>query len=90
LEYIDENGNLQVEEDHLFGRDVDYWMPFIGTFIGLHDAWWQTEFGGELYKDGYFGSGGCVNLPTEKAAELYGKSPYGEHLLRVAENRFSY
>lgn len=25
-----------------------------------------------------------------KAAELYGKSPYGEHLLRVAENRFSY
>ena len=25
-----------------------------------------------------------------KAAELYGQSPYGEHLLRVAENRFSY
>jgi len=25
-----------------------------------------------------------------KAAVLYGKSPYGEHLLRVAENRFSY
>ena len=25
-----------------------------------------------------------------KAAALYGKSPYGEHLLRVAENRFSY
>lgn len=71
LEYVDENGVLQVEEDHVFGRDVDYWMPFIGTFIGLHDAWWQTEFGGELYKDGYFGSGGCVNLPTEAAAELY-------------------
>ncbi len=78
LEYIDENGNLQVEEDHLFGRDVDYWMPFIGTFIGLHDAWWQTEFGGELYKDGYFGSGGCVNLPTEKAAELYGMLEPGD------------
>lgn len=25
-----------------------------------------------------------------RAAALYGKSPYGEHLLRVAENRFSY
>lgn len=25
-----------------------------------------------------------------EAAALYGKSPYGEHLLRVAENRFSY
>lgn len=71
LEYVDENGVLQVEENHVFGRDVDYWMPFIGTFIGLHDAWWQTDFGGELYKDGYFGSGGCVNLPTEAAAELY-------------------
>ena len=25
-----------------------------------------------------------------KAAALYGKSPYGEHLRRVAEGRFSY
>lgn len=25
-----------------------------------------------------------------KAAALYGKSPYGEHLLRVADNKFSY
>ena len=25
-----------------------------------------------------------------EAAALYGKSPYGEHLLRVAENKFSY
>ena len=25
-----------------------------------------------------------------EAAKLYGKSPYGEHLLRVAENKFSY
>lgn len=25
-----------------------------------------------------------------KAAALYGRSPYGEHLLRVAENKFSY
>ncbi len=69
--YVDENGETQVEEDHVFGRDVEYWMPFIRTFIGFHDAWWQTSFGGQLYKDAALGSGGCVNLPPEKAAELY-------------------
>lgn len=50
---------------------VQYWMPFVGGAIGLHDADWQTSgFGGTLYKDG-LGSHGCVNLPPEKAAELY-------------------
>lgn len=69
--YIDENGEEQVEEDHVFGRDVEYWMPFIRTFIGFHDAWWQTDFGGDLYRNPAYGSGGCINLPTDKAAELY-------------------
>ena len=50
---------------------VEYWMPFVGNVIGLHDAWWQPGFGGTMYRDGY-GSHGCVNLPSEKAAQLYG------------------
>lgn len=49
---------------------VQYWMPFVGNVIGLHDAWWQPGFGGTMYQDGY-GSHGCVNLPSDKAAELY-------------------
>ena len=49
---------------------VTYWMPFINNTIGLHDANWQSAFGGTRYRDGY-GSHGCVNLPTSKAAELY-------------------
>lgn len=49
---------------------VQYWMPFVGGAIGLHDAEWQSAFGGTRYADGY-GSHGCVNLPPEKAAELY-------------------
>lgn len=69
--YVDENGETQVEEEHVYGRDVEYWMPFIRNFIGFHDAWWQPAFGGELYKQAAYGSGGCINLPTEKAAELY-------------------
>lgn len=47
---------------------VKYWMPFNGG-IGLHDAVWQSKFGGELYKTK--GSHGCVNLPMDKAELIY-------------------
>lgn len=50
---------------------VQYWMPFDGNVVGLHDADWQPAFGGTLYQEGN-GSHGCVNLPPGKAAELYG------------------
>lgn len=56
--------------EKIYESTVQYWMPFDGNAIGLHDADWQPDFGGTMYKDGY-GSHGCVNLPPEKAAELY-------------------
>lgn len=56
---------------------VQYWMPFVGNVIGLHDAWWQPGFGGTMYRDGY-GSHGCVNLPSAKAQELYGMLAVGD------------
>lgn len=49
---------------------VKYWMPFKGNSVGLHDAPWQSAFGGSRYTQG-FGSHGCVNLPSGKASELY-------------------
>ena len=49
---------------------VAYWMPFNGD-IGLHDATWQSAFGGTRYKDGY-GSHGCVNLPLSAAGTIFG------------------
>lgn len=52
---------------------VKYWMPFVGQAIGLHDASWQaaSNFSNpNAYKS--VGSHGCINLPPEKAAELYG------------------
>lgn len=55
----------------IYETEVQYWMPFVGNAIGLHDADWQPDFGGTLYKEG-FGSHGCVNLPPSKAGELYG------------------
>ena len=47
---------------------VKFWMPFNGG-IGLHDASWRSEFGGELYVNG--GSHGCINLPREAAQKIY-------------------
>jgi len=47
---------------------VNYWMPFNGG-IGLHDALWRAEFGGEIYKTN--GSHGCINLPLWAAEVIY-------------------
>lgn len=56
----------------LKGRDyrtpVDFWMPFDGG-IGLHDATWRKEFGGNIYKTN--GSHGCVNLPYSVAKTIF-------------------
>lgn len=49
---------------------VVYWMPYHGNF-GMHDATWRTEFGGDIYLTD--GSHGCVNLPLESAAAIYGQ-----------------
>lgn len=57
--------------EKIYESTVQYWMPFVGNAIGLHDADWQPDFGGTMYKDGY-GSHGCVNLPPSLAASLYG------------------
>lgn len=56
---------------------VQYWMPFIGNYIGMHDATWQPSFGGTMYADGY-GSHGCVNLSYSAAQDLYGIISVGD------------
>ncbi|HIZ23259.1 MAG TPA: L,D-transpeptidase/peptidoglycan binding protein [Candidatus Blautia faecigallinarum] len=49
--------------------EVQYWMPFVYG-QGLHDASWQSSFGGNSYRTGA-GSHGCINLPTDQAALIY-------------------
>lgn len=51
-----------------YAEHVSYWMPYHGNY-GMHDATWRTEFGGDIYQDN--GSHGCINLPLEKAGEIY-------------------
>jgi hypothetical protein len=53
-----------------YETEVAYWMAFTYSGCGLHDATWQSAFGGTRYKDGY-GSHGCVNLSLDAAASLY-------------------
>lgn len=48
---------------------VSYWMPFYGNY-GMHDATWRTNFGGTIYQE--YGSHGCINLPLDAAATIYG------------------
>lgn len=48
---------------------VNRWMRFTSDSCGFHDASWRSEFGGQIYKTN--GSHGCVNLPKDKAYELY-------------------
>lgn len=57
---------------------VNYWMPFYKAY-GMHDAYWRSEFGGEIYKSS--GSHGCVNLPKEIAPKVYKKINVGTPVL---------
>lgn len=51
-----------------YATPVKYWMAVDGH-IGVHDATWRREFGGEIYKTD--GSHGCINTPLEIMTELY-------------------
>lgn len=48
---------------------VNYWMPIGYTGVGLHDASWRKEFGGDVYKKN--GSKGCINLRLDTAKAIY-------------------
>jgi hypothetical protein len=51
------------------GTYVNKWMRISWVGYGLHDAYWRSEFGGDIYKTD--GSHGCVNLPKDYAYNLY-------------------
>lgn len=57
----------------LKGRDyisfVQYWIAFIGSSYGIHDASWRSTFGSNLYLTE--GSHGCINTPTPAVKKLY-------------------
>ena len=62
-----------------YRSDVQYWMGFVGDMVGLHDAPWQSRFGGDWWID--HGSHGCVNLPTGAAGTLYSLCQSGDPVI---------
>jgi hypothetical protein len=65
LKYKERNATLKGEN---YRVPVSYWMPFNNN-IGIHDAYWRTEFGGQIYQTS--GSHGCVNAPPELARIIF-------------------
>ncbi len=75
ITYKERDGTLVGEG---YSSSVNYWMPFNGN-IGMHDATWRKEFGGKIYITN--GSHGCVNLPLEKAKEIFEVVEKGEAVI---------
>ncbi len=51
-----------------YASPVKYWMPVSGG-IGIHDASWRDEYGGDIYIKN--GSHGCINTPLEIVEKMY-------------------
>ncbi len=51
-----------------YASPVKYWMPVNGG-IGIHDASWRDEYGGDIYIRN--GSHGCINTPLEIVEQMY-------------------
>lgn len=51
-----------------YASPVKYWMPVNGG-IGIHDASWRDEYGGDIYIRN--GSHGCINTPLEIVEKMY-------------------
>lgn len=61
-----------------YASPVSFWMPF-NRNIGLHDASWRTEFGGQIYLND--GSHGCVNAPYYLAKTVYENINIGTYVI---------
>ncbi|XJS10785.1 L,D-transpeptidase family protein [Aerococcaceae bacterium WGS1372] len=59
--------NPRTEKD--YQQPVSYWMPFDDTGQGIHDANWQSNFGGNTYQ--VSGSLGCINTPPGVMANVF-------------------
>lgn len=68
IEYVYSKQKNRILRGEGYATPVKYWMPVVGN-VGIHDADWRREFGGEIYLTN--GSHGCINTPPEVMAQLY-------------------
>ncbi len=67
--------NATLTDNKTYWTTVAYWNYVSAIGIGLHDATWQSSFGGDLYKTR--GSHGCINMSLNDAKYVYEKVPIG-------------
>lgn len=58
-----------------YESNCSYWNYISQNSIGIHDATWQSSFGGDRYK--YYGSHGCVGISLSDAQYIYENVPLG-------------
>ena len=58
-----------------YEQPVSYWIAFDDNQQGIHDASWQSSFGGSAYL--YSGSLGCVNTPPGVMPTVFDLVYYG-------------
>lgn len=71
IQYKQRDATLNGEN---YSTPVDYWLPIFNN-IGIHDAKWRYQFGGEIYKK--TGSHGCINTPHQAVKILYERVKVG-------------
>ncbi len=74
VNYVYKKQRNRVLRGEGYASPVKYWMPVKGN-IGIHDASWRKEFGGDIYLKN--GSHGCINTPYEAVKELYERVEIG-------------
>lgn len=75
LKYKQKDATLKGEG---YSTPVNFWMPFNGG-IGIHDASWRYEFGGNIYRAN--GSHGCVNAPYYLANTIFNNIEEGSPII---------
>lgn len=73
--YVTEKINGKYLKGANYTTWVNKWMRLTNSGVGLHDAYWRSNFGGSIYKGN--GSHGCVNLPKNYAYSLYDEIEVG-------------
>ncbi len=71
-------GTQYADGSYAYESPVSYWMPF-NNGIGMHDASWRSEFGGDIYKTS--GSHGCVNMSYSTAQAIYSYISAGDPVI---------
>ena len=70
VQYKQKNRTL-IGKNNSYRSFVKYWARFTSASvgIGLHDASWRANFGGDIYLTN--GSHGCVNIPPSVMPTIY-------------------